>query len=119
RDWSHDDFRQVAREAIEANSRTPFEEAVWEQLAKGFRFVQGQFGDEDSFARLADTVQRLDVERGTGGNHAFYLSVPPSQFPAVCEQLSRSGLSTPKPGTWRRVDRKSTRLNSSHVSISY
>src|SRR5699024_5369545 len=63
----------------------------------------GQFGDEDSFARLADTVQRLDVERGTGGNHAFYLSVPPSQFPAVCEQLSRSGLSSPKPGTWRRV----------------
>src|SRR5699024_6881554 len=79
------------------------EEAGWEQLAKGFRFVQGQFGDEESFARLADTVQRLDVERGTGGNHAFYLSVPPSQFPAVCEQLSRSGLSSPKPGTWRRV----------------
>src|SRR5699024_2652935 len=103
RDWSHDDFRQVAREAIEANSRTPFEEAVWEQLAKGFRFVQGQFGDEDSFARLADTVQRLDVERGTGGNHAFYLAVPPSEMPAGSVQLSRTGQPSPTPGTWRRV----------------
>ena len=29
----------------------------------------------------ATTVAELDVERGTGGNHAFYLSVPPSAFP--------------------------------------
>ena len=103
REWDDEDFRQIAHDAIRENSRTPFDEGVWEQLAKGFRFVQGQFGDDASFARLAETVERLDVERGTGGNHAFYLSIPPSQFPVVCQQLSESGLSSPKPGTWRRV----------------
>ena len=38
-------------------------------------------------------VKELDVERGTGGNYAFYLSIPPSQFPTVVQQLKRSGLS--------------------------
>ncbi|WP_277050668.1 glucose-6-phosphate dehydrogenase [Ruania albidiflava] len=103
REWDDEDFRKIAHDAIRENSRTPFDEGVWEQLSKGFRFVQGQFGDDESFARLAETVERLDVERGTGGNHAFYLSIPPSQFPVVCQQLSESGLSSPKPGTWRRV----------------
>ncbi|UFU04446.1 glucose-6-phosphate dehydrogenase [Ruania suaedae] len=103
RDWDHDHFRSVAREAIEAHCRTPFDEHVWAQLAKGFRFVQGTFDDEEGFTNLARTVAELDAERGTGGNHAFYLSIPPDKFPQVCEQLSRSGLSTAQPGTWRRV----------------
>ena len=48
-------------------------------------------------------VAELDEQRGTGGNHAFYLSIPPSSFATVCQQLERSGLSTPQPGSWRRV----------------
>ena len=53
RDWDDDDFREIAHEAIRSYCRTPFDEGVWEQLAKGFRFVQGTFDDKDSFARLA------------------------------------------------------------------
>ena len=33
-------------------------------------------------------------DRGTGGNYAFYLSVPPNAFPVVVQQLKRSGLSS-------------------------
>ncbi len=49
-------------------------------------------------------VAELDEQRGTGGNHAFYLSIPPSAFATVCQQLERSGLATAAhPGSWRRV----------------
>ena len=41
---------------------------------------------------------QLDEERGTGGNYAFYLSIPPGQFPTVVQQLKRSGLSDPTDG---------------------
>ena len=34
---------------------------------------------------------------------AFYLAIPPKSFPAVCEQLDRSGLAKPQDGSWRRV----------------
>src|SRR5699024_6496816 len=93
RDWENQDFRQIAHDAVRKHARTEFDEAVWEQLSKGFRFVAGEFGDEQAFENLAQTVAELDSERGTGGNHAFYLSVPPGQFPLVCRQLAESGLS--------------------------
>ena len=103
RDWATQDFAQVVHDAVKENARTPFREAVWEQLAEGIRFVQGEFDDDEAFDRLHTTVAELDAERGTGGNHAFYLSVPPREFPLVCRQLARSGLSQQPDGAWRRV----------------
>ena len=76
---------------------------MWDRLAEGFRFVQGSFDDDDAFDRLEHTVADLDRVRGTGGNHAFYLSIPPGAFPVVCKQLARSGLSAQNGHQWRRV----------------
>ncbi|MFD6175569.1 MULTISPECIES: glucose-6-phosphate dehydrogenase [unclassified Isoptericola] len=103
RDWEDEDFAQVVHDAVKEHARTPFREATWQQLAEGIRFVQGSFDDADAFERLRQTVEQLDAERGTGGNHAFYLSVPPSAFPVVCQQLSQSGLSKSSADAWRRV----------------
>ncbi|GAA4869018.1 glucose-6-phosphate dehydrogenase [Saccharopolyspora cebuensis] len=103
RDWADQDFGEVVYEAVKEHARTPFREAVWNRLADGIRFVSGSFDDDAAFDRLADTVKELDADRGTGGNHAFYLSVPPSAFPTVLTQLSRSGLTDPTGEDWRRV----------------
>lgn len=103
REWARQDFEQIVHDSVKEHARTPFREATWRQLSEGIRFVQGTFDDDDAFDRLRDTVEELDISRGTGGNHAFYLSVPPSAFPVVCKQLARSGLSQPREGTWRRV----------------
>ncbi|MFV0254098.1 MAG: glucose-6-phosphate dehydrogenase [Beutenbergiaceae bacterium] len=103
RDWEDQDFRAIVHKAVKQHARTPYDEKVWEQLSSGIRFVSGEFGDDKAFKRLARTIDRLDEERGTGGNHAFYLSIPPGQFPVVCEQIAEAGLSMPDPGSWRRV----------------
>ncbi len=110
RDWEHQDFAAQAHEAVREHARTPFREDVWRQLSEGIRFVQGDLGDDDAFDRLADTVRELDARRGTGGNYAFYLSLPPKLFPTVVTQLKRSGLAEAKEGEgpggstpWRRV----------------
>src|SRR6185295_11188309 len=67
------------------------------------RFVQGEFDDDAAFDNLKATLEELDRDRGTMGNHAFYLSIPPKSFPQVTEQLRRSGLAEQQPGSWRRV----------------
>src|ERR1700685_4657703 len=108
RDWENEDFAQVAYEAVELHSRTSVRDTVWQQVCEGVRFVAGEFGDDDGFDQLAKTVADLDAQRGTGGNCAFYLSVPPKAFPLVIQQLKRSGLSEPGgtsagPRPWRRV----------------
>jgi glucose-6-phosphate 1-dehydrogenase len=103
RDWEDQGFAAVVHDAVKEHARTPFRESVWKQLAEGIRFVQGTFDDDAAFERLSDTVAELDTIRGTKGNHAFYLSVPPSAFPVVCKQLARSGLSQSSADAWRRV----------------
>ena len=106
RDWEDEDFAQVVYEAVKQHSRTEFREETWAQLLQGIRFVQGEFDDLDAFQRLRETVEKLDVERGTMGNHAYYLSIPPKDFPIVAQQLKASGLvddTADAPDRWRRV----------------
>lgn len=103
RDWADEDFAKVVYDAVKQHARTPFRQEVWDRLAEGFRFVQGTFDDDEAFANLSETLGKLDAERGTEGNHAFYLSIPPKAFPQVLEQLSKSGLAKKTDGSWSRV----------------
>ena len=103
RDWEDQDFMEIVHESVKKYARTEFREEVWTQLAQGIRFVPGTFDDDAAFETLKETLAELDTERGTMGNHAFYLSIPPKAFPQVTEQLRRSGLAKPADGEWRRV----------------
>ena len=103
RRWTHSEFAGFAREHARERCRTPFREDVWEQLEAGLRFVTGTFDDDEGFDHLAEQLTALEVERGTAGNYAFYLSVPPDDFPTVCRHLDRTGCTRAVDGSWRRV----------------
>jgi glucose-6-phosphate 1-dehydrogenase len=103
RDWADQDFSAIVHDAVRENSRTDFREEVWRQLSEGFRFVPGDFNDDEAFDQLRRTVEELDKARGTSGNHAFYLSIPPRFFADVIGQLKEHGLATSEDGSWRRV----------------
>ena len=103
RDWADQDFAQIVHDSVKEHSRTEFREEVWHQLAEGFRFVPGDFDDDQAFDNLRLTIEDLDRLRGTGGNHAFYLSIPPRFFGDVIGQLEEHGLTEDSADTWRRV----------------
>lgn len=109
RDWSKEDFEQQVLDCVKAKARTPWRQAVWDRLAEGIFFVKGDFSTDEAFDNLAELTRTLDKERGTVGNWAFYLSIPPEFFPNVCHQLERSGLARPGDDVaeihngWRRV----------------
>lgn len=103
REWEHEDFAQEVKESVKAHSRTPFDETVWDHLTEGIRFVQGEFDDDAPFEKLKRTLEQLDTTRGTRGNYAFYLSIPPKAFELVCRQLSAHGLAQSTAEHWRRV----------------
>jgi len=103
RDWSEEDFEKIVYDAVKANARTTWSEDVWQQLSKGIRFVSGRHDDPEAFRQLRETVDQLDRERGTAGNHAFYLSIPPRDFPLVVNQLEEAGLTQAAQGQFRRV----------------
>ncbi|WP_026461118.1 glucose-6-phosphate dehydrogenase [Schaalia suimastitidis] len=103
RDWNGQDFEDFIRTSVEKHNRTGFNERTWRQLATGLRFVSGTFDDPAAYQRLAETLHELDTTRGTGGNHAFYLSIPPSWFPAVSQHLADTGLNQRHGTAFRRI----------------
>ena len=85
RDWADQDFGQIVHDSVRDHARTPFREDVWKSLAEGIRFVPGTFDDDAAFDTLAATVHDLERSRGTGGNLAFYLSIPPLSLIHISE----------------------------------
>ncbi len=102
RDWDDERFAAVVREHVEKHNRTGFDEQVWQQLVHGMRFVSGGFDDE-GFESLRETLVDLEQNHGTGGNHAWYLSIPPGQFDAVVGLLRRHDMAGDDGDRWNRV----------------
>lgn len=101
-DFASATFKELIKDAAKAGARTEWSETVWKQLVDGIRFVQGEFDDDQAWENLVETLGDLDQEQGTGGNHAFYLSIPPSLFPTVVSKIKQHGLASSDHG-WRRV----------------
>lgn len=95
REQSTEDFIRHTHAAVASAARTPFRQRVWEQLAGSIRYVSGDVADPEAYGRLRQAVEAADAAQGTGGNRAFYLSVPPGVFPVVCKHLAASGLAGP------------------------
>lgn len=103
REWSHEQFAEFVAQSVRRSARTPFRESVWRQLSAGLRFVSGAFDDPAAYATLSEVLSELESSRGTRGNAAFYLSIPPRHFSDVCDRLAREGLADHDENTWRRV----------------
>jgi len=67
-----DRFRELAREAVEASSRS-FDAETWERFAESLRFA----GVGDGFEELGEEVGAAQAELGGDAGLLFYLSLPP------------------------------------------
>ena len=104
RDWGDGEFEELAKKAAKQHARTDWSEEVWERLTGNVLFVPGSFDDDAAFDELARTLDDLCKSHGIQGNAAFYLSIPPSMFPVVLEQMKRTRMSDNlAAGGWRRV----------------
>ncbi|MDQ6910521.1 MAG: glucose-6-phosphate dehydrogenase [Actinomycetota bacterium] len=71
-------------------------EHVWQAFADGgFRYVSGDYGAPETFARLRDVLDDIDRTRGTSGNRLYYLATPPTTFEAIVTALGEAGLNRP------------------------
>jgi len=92
----------LLRDSVITYARRPFDPEVWQKLTQRLHLVEGSFGEVGAFTRLASLLTELDHRRRKPGNYVFYLSVPPSAFATVCDQLAVVGLNR-SAGGWRRV----------------
>jgi glucose-6-phosphate 1-dehydrogenase len=82
-DWSADDLREHAHAAIAAGE--PVDGATFERFASRLSYIQGDFGEADTFSRLA-------LEIAGARQPVFYLEIPPFLFGRVVAGLAGAGL---------------------------
>jgi glucose-6-phosphate 1-dehydrogenase len=83
-----EEFREFARQAIEASGREDMSPATWDPFAESLRFA----GVGDGLGSLADAVSTAREELGDEAGLLYYLSLPPSAMPSTVEALGATGL---------------------------
>jgi glucose-6-phosphate 1-dehydrogenase len=91
RPYSDEEFRERLKEGVARYSRNKLGN-VWENFARGIYYFQGDLEDPASYQQLGEFLGKLDRERGTQGNRAFYLATAPSYFKPIIENLGLAGL---------------------------
>src|SRR4051812_15720708 len=83
-DWSDDDLRRHAREAIVAGGHG-LDEEVFDRLAKRLSYVAGDFSDAATYQRIGAAIRGAQTP-------VFYLEIPPFLFGTVIKGLSEANL---------------------------
>ena len=84
-----DQFRADMKEAVQKYARDEFRDDVWNPLAAAMRYVVTDFADDGGEDRVLQVLNELDEQFGIGGNHLFYLAVPPAAFETIVRELGK------------------------------
>jgi glucose-6-phosphate 1-dehydrogenase len=81
--------------------RSRFAEA--DALARGARYLAGDYDDPQTFERLRTLLDELDRTEGTAGGRLFYLATPPQAFGPIVTGLTEARLNQAPVGGFARV----------------
>jgi glucose-6-phosphate 1-dehydrogenase len=87
RDW--DTRAWIDQMGAHLAQHTAADGAVVERLAQRFKYVQGNYGDAQTYERLKVTLGQRHC-----ANLLFYLAIPPADFVVVIRELDRAGLNS-------------------------
>jgi glucose-6-phosphate 1-dehydrogenase len=105
-EYSDDEFRSIARDAIESFSRRKPEKKVLENLLSGMRYLGYTFNDPECFSHLRELLEELDKDRDHPFNRIYYLSTAPSQFSVIMRHLKSAKLHRQESASTRIVIEK-------------
>src|SRR5205807_7079466 len=97
------EFRRRLRDDMDEFATEEIDSPSWDWLAERLYYLPGDFGDEETFARLKVELERIDQERQANGNYFSYLAAAPQYFAPVVQQLGTAGLTGEAENLWRRV----------------
>jgi glucose-6-phosphate 1-dehydrogenase len=85
---SDEDFRDLARSAVDEFGREPIADDAWGPFAAALSFV----GTAEGLGVLSDAIARAKEEIGGEPKLLHYLSVPPAASAGVIQELGKLGL---------------------------
>jgi glucose-6-phosphate 1-dehydrogenase len=83
-----EEFRELARQAVEASGREDMSPPTWDPFAESLRFV----GVGDGLGALGEAIAAARAELGGEARLLYYLSLPPAATAGTVEALGAAGL---------------------------
>jgi glucose-6-phosphate 1-dehydrogenase len=105
-EYTHDEFRQMARDSIERFSRRKPDSDVLRGLLENMRYVSGTFDADSVYGELGRTLSEFDSQAGLELGRVFYLSTAPQFFPVIAGKLGDAGLNAAEHAQTRIVVEK-------------
>lgn len=103
REKTDESWRTELKETTAKCSRSGLNEDIWGSFSKRVYYHRSEFGDPSGYKSLAERLDALDAASGTRGNRLFYLSVSPTEYEGIFNQIAAAGLNKPRSGAWTRV----------------
>ncbi|MFQ5482883.1 MAG: glucose-6-phosphate dehydrogenase [Nitrospinaceae bacterium] len=89
-DLSDDAFRGKMAAALEA--KHPGEKDRIDAFTACLHYLSLDTGCQEHFARLKARLEDMDAQYGTGNNYIYYLSIAPSMYEKIVENLGAHGM---------------------------
>ena len=102
--YSHEEYRQRLRATTEDFEAENFDEPSWLEFARHISYLPGDIGNAEDFEALGQHLK--DLESGQPATRVYYLSVKPTLYPPIVEQLGAAGLVDESTGPRRLVVEK-------------
>jgi len=99
RDWVTASWREQVATTLKAQAGIAQEEEKLHGFLQRVHYFLGSISEEEMYPRLKQT---LETTPAFPNNFIFYLSLPPSEYKLVAQQLARAGLNNESNG-WRRL----------------
>jgi len=94
-----DEFAADMRDGIIKYGGGDASDPKLDEFVKQISYFPLNFDDPESYAGLKGELDRIDKEKGIGGDRLFYLATAPEFFAGIVENLGAQGMAHPEQGT--------------------
>ncbi|MBW7998136.1 MAG: glucose-6-phosphate dehydrogenase (NADP(+)), partial [Candidatus Glassbacteria bacterium] len=103
-EMTDEQFRNSLSESLKGEAASENRPMV-DMFIKRCHYIAGGYDDCEFYSRMRSLLEELEEKYPTGGRRVFYLSIPPSLFPGVVDNLGAARLTAEdrRRGKWVRV----------------
>lgn len=92
-EFSDEQYRKLAREALQEFGDKPVEDSKWNEFQKNIFYISSDFDNEEKYSALCRKIEETSKKDSTGKiNVIYYMAVPPEFTPVIVEQLANKNL---------------------------
>jgi glucose-6-phosphate 1-dehydrogenase len=102
-DKNTDQFREELTNEIAEFATGDVDPKTWSWFVERTHYLQGNFDDPATYAKLKEELGRLNTKFETQGNYLFYLATAPEYFSKCVDSLAEVDLLKQENDQWRRV----------------